>query len=440
VTRVSASRLAAVAAILLAVSACAPRDKRTHLYVQRFFGECGAVYGRQTDLAKAEGECGIMTTLINRFNAENPDLRVEVNVVAWPGYPQLAAQIAARDPPDLVTMHQSVISDYQSRGLLEPMDAVLREAGVAPASFTAASRRGVTKAGAMYGLPWDTVGGLFHVNTRLFALAGLMKNGRPIFPRSPSELIAQARQFRRATGKPYFVQSQVNDPATHVRNLYTYLFAQDAVIFPDARHIRLRTPEARRVVQLFRTIEAEGLTTHNQDYPAAVASFIKGEGGVFPVGTWMIGAFDQEAGTPGRPLYRSYAVFPYPRLFGHDAAFVDGHSWVMPKRKRSRAQAHAIARFLRFMAGHNFDWSRTGHIPAVAAVVRSAQFQALPHRRDIAPLAAFGSPLPYYVRRQAPIEGTIGEELASAISGAKPIDQALADAERRVNELLAQSD
>ena len=47
-------------------------------------------------------------------------------------------------------------------------------------------------------------------------------------------------------------------------------------------------------------------------------------------------------------------------------------------------------------------------------------------------------PLPDYVQRQSAIEGLIGEELEAAVTGQKPVEQALADAERRVNELLAQ--
>ena len=43
---------------------------------------------------------------------------------------------------------------------------------------------------------------------------------------------------------------------------------------------------------------------------------MNGEGGIFPTGTWMIGPYDQEATTPGRPLYRSYAVLPFPQLWG----------------------------------------------------------------------------------------------------------------------------
>jgi multiple sugar transport system substrate-binding protein len=430
--------LAAVLALAALAGGCGTGPKRTEITIQRFFGECGAVYGHSTDVGSAEGECGIVTTLINRFQAENPDVHVDVNVVAWPGYPQLTAQIAAGDPPDLVTMHQSVISDYQGRDLLEPMDGVLREAGIGPEAITPAGLRGVTKAGHLYGMAWDTIGGLFHVNTRLFAEAGLIRDGKPVLPTSADELLTQARQFKARTGKPYLVQSEVSDAASFVRNFYGYAMAQGAVLFPDPRHARFATPEGARVVQLFRTVEQERLTTLNEDTPAAIASFMNGEGGIYPTGTWMIGAFDQEAKTPGRPLSGAYQVYPYPRLWGHDASFVDGHAWVMPKRTRSPAQRQAVVRFLRFMAAHNFDWTRTGHLPAFRAVYASPQFQALPHRRDIAPLAATGVQLPGYVQRQSAIQGLLGEELTSAVTGTKPIDRALADAERRVDELLGQ--
>jgi multiple sugar transport system substrate-binding protein len=431
-------RLAWLFLAVLALGGCGGGERKTEIVIQRFFGECGAVYGRSIDVRAAESECGILTTLINRFEAENPDIELSVNVVAWPGYPQLSAQIAAGDPPDLVTMHQSVISDYQGRGLLEPMDGLLREAGIGPESFTAAGRLGVTKSGQVYGLPWDTIGRLFHVNTRLMAQAGLMRDGRPILPRSPEELLDQARRFRAATGKPYLIQAHVNAPDTHVGILYTYLLAQGAVIFPDARHIRLNTPEARRIVALFRQIQAEGLTTRNQDFPAATASFINGQGGIFPTGTWMIGPYDAEAASPGQPLYRSYAVLPFPHLWGHDAAFVDGHAWVMPRRERTPEQRRALVRFLRFLAANNFEWTRTGHLPAFQAVLAMPEFRALPHRADIAAMAATGAQLPDYVRRQSAIQGLIGEELEAAVTGIKPVEQALADAERRVNELLSQ--
>jgi multiple sugar transport system substrate-binding protein len=251
-------------------------------------------------------------------------------------------------------------------------------------------------------------------------------------------LLVHARQFRQRTGKPYLIQSLVADPAYQARNIYTYTMAQGSALFPDAEHARIRTPEARTVVEFFKRIGEEGLSTLNMDTPAAIAAFGNGQGGIYPTGTWMIGDFQAQSETPGKPLYRSYGVYPYPRLWGEQTSFVSGHVWVVPARERTPAQRTAIARFFRFMADHNFDWARTGHLPAFRNVIESQAFRDLPHRQDIAPLAGFGQPLPGFVRRQAAIEGLVGEEIAAAVTGQKPVDQALGDAERRVNALLEQ--
>jgi multiple sugar transport system substrate-binding protein len=429
--------LIALAALLL--GSCSD-ERGADLYLQRFFGECTAQFGSVTDVGKAEGECGIITSMLNKFDAENPDVQLSQNVVAWPGYPQLTAQMAARDPPDLVTMHGGVIGDYAAQGLLEPVEPYLRDAGLAPSAFTTAGRESVTVRGRMYGMPWDTHGGLWHVNTKLFEQAGLMRGGKPVLPTSADELMAQARQFKQRTGKPYLLQSLVGDPAGAARTLYTYTMAQGEELFPDPRHARLDTPEARRVGDLFRRITAEGLGTSNMDTPAAIAAFMNGEGGIYPTGTWMIGQFETEEKTTGRPLHGSYAVYPYPRLWGEKLSFVSGHAWVVPKRERTPEQRAAISRFFRFMAAHNFDWARTGHLPAIQSVVDGAEFKALPHRQDIAPLATIGRPLPGAVQRQSAVEGIVGEEMAAAITAQKPTAQALADAERRVNEFLAELD
>jgi multiple sugar transport system substrate-binding protein len=432
----SARRLLAIA-VLCALAGCAPKPGGpTQITLQRFFGACEAEYGAATDVAKAEGECGIITTLVNRFNADNPDIHVNVNVVYWPGYDQLSAALAAGDPPDLVTMHQSVISDYAQRKLIEPLDGGLRSVGIDPAEFTPAARAGVTRGGHVYALPFDNWAMLWHINMNLFRQAGLVRDGKPILPHSPDELLAQARQFTRATGKPYLIQSMVNEPSAYARNLFTYLQQQDSDFFADPRHIHLRTPQAHRVLALFKQLYDENLTTKNQDYSAATAAFMNGQGGVYLVGTWMIGDYDQASKRPGSPLANGYAVVPYPQLYPRDVGYADGHSWVVPTAQRSPQKMRAILRLLRFLKDHDFDWSRTGHLPAYSAVIDSARWRSLPHRAEIAALVDTARPLPAGVQRQFLVQQIVSEEMESAITGQKPIDTALADAERRVNDVL----
>jgi len=188
---------------------------------------------------------------------------------------------------------------------------------------------------------------------------------------------------------------------------------------------------------MFKQLYDEDLTTKNQDYAAATRGFMNGDGGVYLVGTWVIGDFDAESRRPDRPLSNGYTVVTYPQLFpGRDATFADGHAWVMPVKERTPTQRRAIEALLGFFAAHDYDWSRTGHVPSFEAVVESAQFSSLPHRQNIAKLTRIGEPLPSGVQRQVAIQDIIGEELAAAIAGHKPVDLALTDAEHRINDLL----
>jgi multiple sugar transport system substrate-binding protein len=425
--------------MLAATAGCTPPGEtvKTEITLQRFFGACDAQYGTSTDVASAEDECGIITTLINRFNATHPDIHVKVNIVSWPGYDPLSAELAAGAPPDIVVMHQSVISDYSQRHLIIPLENELRAVGVEPATFTHAAREGVTRDAHVYALPFDTWAPLWHINMNLFRAAGLVRDGRPLLPHSPAELLQQARQFKQATGKPYLIQSMVNEPAAYARNLYTLLMQQNQAFFADPRHIHLATPQGRAVLQLFKQLYVEELTTRDQDYTAATSAFLNGQGGVYLVGTWMIGAYDKASRQPGSPLAGGYTVVPYPQLYpGRDVTYADGHCWVVPTARRTPASLHAIFQVLRYLKDSDFDWSRTGHLPAYQAVIDSERWQALPHRADIRSLVDEAEPLPAGVQRQFLIQQIVSAEMESGITAQKPIDTALADAERRVNDLL----
>lgn len=419
------------------LAACAPQDERTELRLQRFFGACDAQVARSIDIAAAEGECGIMTTIINRFEAENPDIVVNENVVFWPGYDQLTAQLAANDAPDLVTMHGSVISDYQARDLLLPLGDDLVAAGIDTDGLTPAARRAVMIDERLWGLPIDTWAPLWHINMNLFEQAGLVENGKPVLPSSPQQLYDQAEQFRARTGKPYFVQATANEYASFTRNFYTFIMQQGVQPYtPDGR-AEFTTPEAERALALFKAIYTRNMTTKNQDYSASVSGFLQGQGGVYLVGTWMVGTFDAAAREPGHALEDGYTVYPYPQLFQRDVTYADGHNWVMPiDQDRTPAQKDAAMRFLKFFAEQNVHWSRTGHLPVFRDIIESDEWQALPHRSNLAPLAANAAPLPKEIRRQFPIETIVGQEAAAAITGTKPIPATLEDMERRVNTIL----
>ena len=107
-------RVLACASLLCcaALAGCGVPQAPNEIVVQRFFGTCDAEYGTRTDVAKARRRVRNHHDADQQFRAENPDIQVRVSTVAWPGYNQLSAQLAAGDPPDVVTMHESAMPDY----------------------------------------------------------------------------------------------------------------------------------------------------------------------------------------------------------------------------------------------------------------------------------------------------------------------------------------
>ncbi|GGE11971.1 hypothetical protein GCM10011390_33910 [Aureimonas endophytica] len=430
----------AVASVLAMLIGASPALAVTEVKLQHFFGACEAEFGTNTDIRKATGECGILTSLINEFNAENPDTHVSVTTVEWPGYDQLTAQFAAGDPPDIISIHLSAISDYQSNGLLLPLDAMLADKGIHAEDFTPAAREGVTKEGQLYGLPMDNWTILFHVNLDLFRQAGLLNpDGTPKLPTSVDELLEQARLFKEKTGKPYFVQPLVNNNASFAAFFYTFLFQQNASLFADPGKAGVDTPEARKVAEMYKAIYDQGDTLKDLDYAASVNAFLAGDAGVNLNGTWVIGDYTAASRTAGTALNKGgYAVYPFPQLFpGRKAQYANGHAWAVSRKDRSAEESAAIAKFLSFFEKNDFEWARTGHLPAVRAVLDQPEFQSLPHRDTLAPIAALGTALPSTVQRQFAIQDIVGQELGAAVTGQKEIGAALSDMEARIDEMLA---
>ncbi|MGN6365391.1 hypothetical protein [Asticcacaulis taihuensis] len=82
------------------------------------------------------------------------------------------------------------------------------------------------------------------------------------------------------------------------------------------------------------------------------------------------------------------------------------------------------------------DWTRSGHLSSLQAVIADPAYQSQPHRRDLMAITRYGQGLPIDVQRQFAIQDMLSEELAAAITGAKPIEQALQDAGTRINDML----
>ena len=174
-------RKSALALMLGVCCASAFAQAKTEITLQRFFGACEADYGKVVDVTKARGECGIITSLVNQFNATNTQgIVVKPQIAEWgPYYDQLTARIVAKDIPTIAVMHESVLGDFVSRKLVEPLDEGFKSVGINTADFTEQASKGTTIDGKTYALPQDTWSWLWHINLNLFKKAGLKMPAEP---------------------------------------------------------------------------------------------------------------------------------------------------------------------------------------------------------------------------------------------------------------------
>lgn len=437
------------ATLWLAVGCAAPAlaqtaataPAKTEITLMRFFGSCDAKYGRTTDPAQASGECGIITALVNRFNATNRDgIVVKTQVTEWgPYYDQLNAHLVAKDAPTISVMHESLLGDYVRRKLVLPLDEGFAQVGVDTADFTDHARRGVTVGGQTYALPFDTWSWLWHVNLNLMRQAGLVQaNGQPVLPRNPEELLAQARRFKQATGKPYFAWAVANETVAHTRTFMTLVHQQNGQLFgADGRSLSVSGPEARTAFLLMKQLYDEGHIKRNADYGGANRAWLNGEAGTIVVGTWTIDQFMTEAAQADSPLHKGYFVTPFPQLYAKPALFADGHAWVLMRSGvRSEAERQAALKLLKFLYDHNVAWARTGHLPTSRRQAASPAFASLPFRDGLLSITRNGQGLPAEVPVQRAVENLIGEEITNLIIANKPLDQVIASIEKRVNVAL----
>ncbi len=427
------------AGLAAALAAPAQAQQKTEITFARFFGACEGDYGTSQDVAKARGECGVMTTLVNLFNATNKDnIVVKPQIIEWgPYYQQLNARIAAKDIPTIAVMHAAQLGDYTR--YVEELGPILKEAGIDAADFTPNARNAVTVGGKIYAMPWDTHSWLWHFNVGLFKKAGLVDaQGQPIVPKTVDEMIAQGKIIKEKTGKPYIIIATggPGDFANSARGYYSWLYDQGGSIFTaDGEKVDFKSPASMAAFRAYEALVKNELMTKGLDGGGAIGAFLNGGGAVYLTGTWRIDDFLAAEAKPGSPLSEGYTTRVFPNLFQTQSVWTDNHTWVMPKGGTNAQTRKAALVFLKFLWDHNFDWARGGgHLPARQSLM--ADYAKLPLRQYVVDIPSFGKALPHEVKRQFGFQNMIGEEIANMINTGKTAEQAADAAQERSGALL----
>ncbi|WP_169306610.1 ABC transporter substrate-binding protein [Cohnella pontilimi] len=128
--------------------------------------------------------------MVNGIEKEYPEIKVKLQQYPtsdefWKAVP---AAIAAGVGPDIIAMSDEGNYEYIAKGVLEPLDDWIGQAGFDKSRITASLYKGWSDNGKLYGIPYDSSTSMLAINKALFDKSGITKN-----PETMDELLTLAK-------------------------------------------------------------------------------------------------------------------------------------------------------------------------------------------------------------------------------------------------------
>ncbi|MGV8910769.1 MAG: extracellular solute-binding protein [Propionicimonas sp.] len=344
-----------------------------------FFGDCIDAVGGETDVSKASTECEAMRILTNKFNAENKwGITVSREGGAeWKSYyDAVNSSFAAKEPPNILLMHESNIADYSTRGLLLPLDDQYAALGLDTSDMTEPAKQAVTIDDTLYAVPLDEHANLAHVNLDLMTQAGLVDaDGQPVMPTSPDELKQQAAQFKAATGKQYIAWA--NDFNIPFRIFSSLVAQQGTPVVADDGTVSIDTDAGKKALTLIQDLYSSDIANQAQTYDASQQAFLNSDVGILVNGTWVVNEYSKSAKF-------TYEATNFPTLYANPGVWANSHTWVIPvQTEADPVKYRAAMEFAAFMYENDIWWAKgTGHLPVRPSVLSSPDYQAAAQRAN----------------------------------------------------------
>ncbi len=116
----------------------------------------------------------MMTSLVERFEKENPDIKIKCEFIPEADYSQkLIPSLATDTAPDVFQVQSGMVPKLAGVGAIQPVDESVMPASMIEQDFVAAATDGLKYQGKYYGMPTDVQTIICFWNKTLAAEAGL---------------------------------------------------------------------------------------------------------------------------------------------------------------------------------------------------------------------------------------------------------------------------
>jgi multiple sugar transport system substrate-binding protein len=372
-----------------------------------------------------------LKSLIADFEAQNPDIKIQYTAIPFDNYfTKLQTDFAAGNPPDVFELNYENFVTFASRGTLASLAGDMAGAdGIASGTFNDAALKAFSYQGTQYGLPITFSTVVLFYNKDLFDAAGV---AYPTNDWTWTDVVAAAKKL--------------TDPAKRVWGIYQPIqfwefykvAAQAGGGLQVSPEVKIDTPANQRalhyLVDKVRTekimpTEAQLSGVANEDF------FLAGHLAMDVSGIWMFDKFKAAkfawdiAVEPGSARKATH-------FFANAAAIAQksAHKEAAWKWVKFLASAPAVAK-----ARIATNWE----LPPLSVdrlkedgLMQAYLAKGMPSDREAVFRSLAYAVTPPVVADQPKLQDIINQELEAASLGTKTVEQALADAQKRVEALV----
>ena len=376
-----------------------------------------------------------MEAMVDKFQQENPDVRVKMQIIPWGTYyDKVTLALAYGGAPDVFVCHAARIAEFASFGKLRPLDDLYRTAQppLLESQFAAAPWHATFYQGEHVALPLDVHPMGLYYNTKLFRAAGIVDaQGKAVPPRTWEEFLTDAKKLTKDTtgrGRP----DQWGFVITNQETIFLAMTDQfgGSILTPDGKHSNLSSPACLAAVERMHDLVYK---YHVAPRPEGIDSWLalrQGKVAMGLEGIYMLDSLREQTGL-------EFAGAPTPQFGPKPGDWAGSHCLCQP-RDLSPERARAAWRLMRYLSDHSQAWAEGGQVPARLDIEKASAFQALPVQ------AQFAKQLPYV--QYAPLVPAdnslfqfVDPAVESVLLDLQPPAAAMKDADRRIDQMLSRT-
>lgn len=319
----------------------------------------------QSGLTGGDGDA--MLALVKQFMKENPDIKVNSQLIDWGTFfTKLFAALAAGNGPDVFIIHLQEMLEFQSKNALYQTDGWFGGSGLQEHDYSSQELGYVGYQGHLYGVPLDLHGWGMYANPALVQKAGLSLAG----PKSPEEFLnymlkltldkngnnAASKSFDPSNIVQWGTSTDWDAPPTFLQTLWS--FGGDT-LSADGKTATMNTPAFTNALNYWHDLIFKYHVCGKPSVVNPIANnlFFGNKLATRLDGNWIRSFFLQNP-------KMGQLCWTMPTFGSKDYAWESGHVLVAPAGLGSDKQ-DAVRRFVTWLSRHDVTWSATaGHIPA----------------------------------------------------------------------------